>query len=566
MHRPADVPEKLLGEPVWIPGEASGYEFLPQARFWLWGLLALGVLTRSVRYFQRFPLWEDECFVCVSVFKRGFRELLQPLDYHQVAPWLFLWLQKAVTIVLGFNELALRLVPFVAALASLFLFAHLVSRLLRGPAHLLCVAFFAVSYPGVRYAAEAKPYGTDLFVSLVLIVLFVEWLRRPGRRRWLLALIAWCPVALGMSYPAVFTVGGISLIWLAVLVRRRLGGVWGWWAGFNVAAGLSLAAVFFLVVRRQMGAELGFMSDSWNNAFPPRGSVVAFVKWVVLTHTGSLLAHPAGSDNGGSIVTALLVPIGIGVFLRRREPTAPSLLLVPLTLHFATAALRRYPYGGHVKFSMYGAPMISLFFGVGLAALLALDLRQGKKADFARNLRIALVLAVVMGVGLISRDLLCPYKLQCDQQARAFAQWFWDSASFEDRAVDIRDELGCEFSVGTWRDLSWSAMYLANKYIYSRPPAVALPRPAGIPEPSRKVLRCVLYRDSRKDFDQEAFDRWLARMKQDRAYLGMDVYPFVRMRKHGHRIGTIDYVEIYKFELPPGDPGPAPVRGSTSTQ
>ena len=52
------------------------------------------------------------------------------------------------------------------------------------------------------------------------------------------------------------------------------------------------------------------------------------------------------------------------MFLRRREPLAPLLLLVPLALHFAAAALHRYPYGGHVKFSMYVAPMIYLFFGV----------------------------------------------------------------------------------------------------------------------------------------------------------------------------------------------------------
>ena len=412
MNRPADAPESLLGDPVWIPKESAEQELFPDSQRWIWGFLVLGILVRSVRYFERFPLWEDECFVCVSIFKRGFRELLHPLDYHQVAPGLFLWLQKAVTLVFGFNELALRLVPYVCGIASLFLFSHLVSRLVRGPARLFCVAFFAVSYPGVRYAAEAKPYGTDLFVSLVLVVLLVEWLRRPAQRKWLLTLIVWCPLALGMSYPAVFTVGGVSLILLVVAVRHRLRGVWPWWIGFNAAAAVSLAAVFFLVIRPQSGAELGFMSGYWDKAFPPLGSVVAFAKWMVLTHTGSLLAHPAGSDNAGSILTTILVIIGIGVFVRRKELTVPLLFLAPLALHFAAAALKRYPYGGHVKFSMYVAPMIYLFFGIGIAALLGLDLRKDKRADFVRNLRIVLILAVVMGAGKISCDLLFPYKMK----------------------------------------------------------------------------------------------------------------------------------------------------------
>jgi hypothetical protein len=550
MTRPADARENLLGDPVWIPEESAERELFPSSQRWMWGFLALGILTRSTRYFLRFPLWEDECFLCVSVFKRGFRELLNPLDYHQVAPVLFLWLQKAVTIVFGFNELALRLVPFACSIASLFLFYHLVCRLVRGPARLFCMAFFAASYPGVRYAAEAKPYGTDLFVSLVLVVLLVEWLRRPAQRKWLLALIVWCPVAIGMSFPAVFTIGGVSFILLVVMIRRRLRGVWIWWVGFNAAAVAGLACVFLLVIRRQMGAELGFMSGYWDNAFPPLGSVVAFAKWVFLTHVGSLLAHPAGSDNAGSILTTILVVIGIGVFIRRKELTVPLLFLSPLALHFAAAALKRYPYGGHVKFSMYVAPMIYLFFGVGIAALLGLDLRKDKRADFVRNLRIVLILAVVMGAGAISRDLLFPYKMKFDQQARAFARWFWTSANFEDQAVDIKDDLGYEFSQGTWHELSWSAMYLTNKYIYGHEPVVSLPRPAGMPQPQPKVLRCVLYKDSRRDFDQPAFDQWLAQMKKDHTYLGRDVYPFMRTDKHRHRILTIDYVEIYEFDLP----------------
>jgi hypothetical protein len=317
----------------------------------------------------------------------------------------------------------------------------------------------------------------------------------------------------------------------------------------SAGAAVSLAAVFFLVIRSQMNAELGFMSDCWNGAFPPLGSVVAFVKWVVLTHVGSLLAHPAGSDNAGSLLTAVLVLIGIGVFVRRRKPTAPLLLLAPLALHFAAAALKHYPYGGHVKFSMYVAPMIYVLFGVGIAALLALDLRKGKTADFVRNLRIVLILAVVFGVAATSRDLLYPRKTKSDQQARAFARWFWPSANFEDQAVDIKDDLGYEFSRATWHELSWSAMYLANKYIYNREPAVSLPRPAGMPRP-QKVLHCVLYKDSRRDFDQPAFDRWLVQMKKDHSYLGRDVYPSVRWDKHERRIVTIDYLEIYQFTLP----------------
>src|SRR5690606_20097126 len=109
----------------------------------------------------------DECFLCVNFIDRSFAELLDPLTYHQVAPPLFLWVERASVLLLGYSEWSLRLVPFAASVASLFLFRRFAGRILGGPALLLAFAIFAVAYPGIRYAAEAKQYATDLLAALV---------------------------------------------------------------------------------------------------------------------------------------------------------------------------------------------------------------------------------------------------------------------------------------------------------------------------------------------------------------------------------------------------------------
>src|SRR5262249_14774454 len=150
----------------------------------LWALLLVGLAARLVRYLVCFPLWEDECFLACNLIDRGYLELLEPLDYHQVCPVLFLWAEATVVRLLGFNEYALRLLPLVLSIAGLFLFYHVAARLLRGWALVFAVGCFAVSYPMIRYAAEAKPYGSDLFLGLVQITLVVEWRRRPDRTRW----------------------------------------------------------------------------------------------------------------------------------------------------------------------------------------------------------------------------------------------------------------------------------------------------------------------------------------------------------------------------------------------
>ncbi len=146
---------------------------------WLAFFVLLGLFARVMRYALRFPLWDDESFLCVNFIGRSYAELLRPLDFHQVAPILFLWIERTVVRIFGFSELALRLVPFACSIASVLLFRRTASRLLSGLGLLLAVAIFAVSYPGIRYAAEAKQYGTDLFVSLGLMYLTVEWLVPP---------------------------------------------------------------------------------------------------------------------------------------------------------------------------------------------------------------------------------------------------------------------------------------------------------------------------------------------------------------------------------------------------
>ena len=219
----AQAPGPRRGNLAAAAGRLSGKQLaLPPAEaWWLWTFLAIGLTLRLVRYLLRFPLWEDEAMLSANFLDRGYRELLQPLNYCQVAPPLFLWGQLAVVRLLGFSEWTLRLVPFLAGMASLLLFRHVAGRLLRGTALVLAVAIFAVSFPMTRYAAEAKPYGCDLCLALVMLALAVEWLRRPDQSRWFWALAVLVGPAVGYSFPAMFVAGGISLVSGYVLWKER---------------------------------------------------------------------------------------------------------------------------------------------------------------------------------------------------------------------------------------------------------------------------------------------------------------------------------------------------------
>ena len=148
-----------------------------------WAFVGLGVLLRVVRYLMDYPLWWDEAFLAVNFIRRGYLDLLRPLDYSQVCPILFLWIELTVVKLAGFSEWSLRLFPLACAGASVVVFRHVAGRVVRGVPLLLAVGIFAVSFHPIRHAADVKPYASDLLVALVLLVPVFAWLARPGPDR-----------------------------------------------------------------------------------------------------------------------------------------------------------------------------------------------------------------------------------------------------------------------------------------------------------------------------------------------------------------------------------------------
>lgn len=541
---------------------------------WIIAFVLLGLFARCVRYFLRFPLWEDECFLCVNLMDRDFRGLMGPLTFRQVAPLLFLWMQLAVIKVLGFNELSLRLMPFLAGLGNIILFWRLACRCLDGVPRLLAVAIFSVTYATIRYSAEAKPYGVDLFVALVLITFLMNWLQDPGRTRWLWVLAAAIPVAIGMSYGAVMLGGGLCLTIAWVIWRQRR-----WesvlpWAAYTGAMLLAFGGFYLMSIHTQEASDLAAMREMWKEHFPPFNGEVGwlqntadFAYWMLHTHTGDILAYPAGGSPFQSSLSSLCWVAALIALLRRKQGTVLVMCLAPLAVTFVAALLRRFPYGGHVRLNLYMAPFMCLLIGYGLTMLLAFGTRWGWRIQAylaganreevllgfvgGRGWRptpwlmtVLVILALVGGFTSI-RDLSGPYKNISDERARAFAEWFWYNNEHDSEVVCVKTDLGLDFSPDTYRELCYSAEYLCNQRIYS--PRRSKGEPIHLERVSAThPLRCVLYRCPSYSFDDQAFHAWLDEMQQTYELVGHETYPEVRLKNTGAIIG-VDYLEIYRF-------------------
>lgn len=465
------------------------------------GFVALGIAARLARYVVDFPLWGDELLLTGNFLDRGFAELARPLDNHQVAPVLFLWIELAATKLFGLNEFALRLFPLLCGIGALLLFARLAWRLAPGLPSVLAVAIFACATYTIRHSTEVKPYATDACVSLVLLSLAEMWFRSPRRVAWLWTFAAFAPLAVALSYPAIFVIGGLSaaIAWQLARTRQRRG--WAAFVAVNLVAAVSFLALLKAATGPQFAAEREVMQDYWRDAFPPVASPLRLPGWFVRIHAGEMFAYPAGGENGGGAPTFALFVVGLALFIKRGDRVVSVTTLAVLTLAFVAAALGRYPYGGHPRLMQYVAPLICLVAGYGAAGCL-----DAFGHPRLRRATIVVLLALAAGLGgvLMARDVTHPYRDEHERIWRETARRFWrEQSRGAARVVLAPRELEGELFPKQGTGIHHLACRIYERiYRPASRSAVADGRP----------LRYVVYHNSTDRIDVERWDAWLREM------------------------------------------------------
>ena len=326
----------------------------------------------------------------------------------QVAPIGFLWIELAAVRLFGFSEWSLRLFPLLSGIGSLFVFRHLASRLLAGVPLVLAVGCLAVAKAPIGLSANVKPYATDLFVAVTLVTLAVEWLRRPERTIWLWSLAAVIPLALTLSYPAVFVGGAVSLGLFRPVYRSPRHNTWFAYLAFNFLLCAAFAGMLSIGTGPEFSQTQAFMNDYWTafGGFPPVAQPMHLVTWLIEVHLGDkIFCIPYGAENGGGLVSLICGGVAAIVMYRRGQQPVLSIFLAMFGLAFVAGSLQRYPYGGHNRLMQFLVPGICVTTGLAIAALLTRVSRDRLRQTLTAGMMLILVL---FGAGVCARDCLSP--------------------------------------------------------------------------------------------------------------------------------------------------------------
>jgi hypothetical protein len=329
-------------------------------------LVLLGAVLRIYQYAADRSLWLDEAALAHNIIQRGFGHLAAPLDFAQLAPLGFLWLEKCAVLLLGSSEYALRLLPLLASLAALVRFALVARRIRPDVAAPFALLLFATAPQLIYFASETKQYAFDTAGALAIVLMALEARERglSGRRAVVFGvaggLLPW------FTQPSVFVLAAAAAYllftgphtgrtrtltaYVPMLALWTIGAALAAWHGLH-----SLAP-----------GDAAYLRTFWHPAFlPVQSGVAASLQWISDLARGAFQWHFA--PRLPWVALALFV-LG-AVYFALRVRALLVLVLGPIVFALAASALHLYPVFS--RLTLFVAPSLFLTVGAGAALLLA---------------------------------------------------------------------------------------------------------------------------------------------------------------------------------------------------
>ena len=340
-------------------------------------LIFLGIFYRFYIQFFSWSYNGDEVNLGLGILNRSWESLFTPLENMQTAPPLFLFLQKAISLIAK-PFISLKILSFVTSCVSLFFFARLL-KYFSPFLQILLLAMFCFSPFIISNSLTLKQYSFDLMLGLVAVNYFVE----PRRSyKTFLFFSFFCL----LSNIGLFFCAAIAIFCFSQFYFERNN--FDLWKRFERIFPFLLAPipylVFFLWFMQQPGAEnmRNYMVGYWSDAFMPLD--ISFFRWVAIQGKVIMIFFLSTYWMIG-IPLLILLLLGIFFIFKNRQLISRNRILRIICIYILTAlvhlllsALKLYPFSD--RLFLYLAPGVYLILGYGIQE----SLKMFRKKNYSK--------------------------------------------------------------------------------------------------------------------------------------------------------------------------------------
>lgn len=321
-----------------------------------WGITAIiaGFSFRLLLYYWNDSLFRDESYLLLDIINKPFAHLIGG-DDCATDPFPFLWALKLMYIVVGSSEFYFRLIPLMAGICSLILYYFLACKTLKNRYGIIASTWvFAVAYNEILYSVLTKHYSLDVLVATILIYVFYPVITKPLRPQAILLLTLTGIIAIPISYPAIFIIGGISI---GLFINFRKIHI-KYTIFFTGITSLTFLVLYLYVIKNQINPYMyGFFEDG----FAPHTFDLWYLKAALRPFDGIL-----GRIRYLQPLLLIICIIGLN-YIRKNEFVWAFTLIFPLILVLIASGLHMYPF--EPRLLLFITPNLLLLFGYGVGRL-----------------------------------------------------------------------------------------------------------------------------------------------------------------------------------------------------
>jgi hypothetical protein len=335
-------------------------------------LLIAGVALSLSQFLYNRSLWVDEAMLTLNIIEKNNIELLSPLDFNQVAPILFLQIEKLFSTLLPNTEYGLRLFPLLCFWAAGYFFYKIIKKQLHsGYEIILALSFFVLNREFIAYSSEVKQYMTDVFVLLTIFYLLMKNYRKEKTQYYVLGIAGAVSIFLSNVAPIILFTAGIYLFYtdFFVLKRKRILPLF---IVFAVWLGI-FGMYYYYFIYEHPSQE--FMVGYWlPSAFLPHNSWGEFWKFITLKRAvllGALFYRNGVVQPFEPIVQLIFLLTflaGMLSLILKKRTGIIILTCTPLVLHVFLSAFQLYPFD--LRLVLYILPGIIIICSIGFIFIL----------------------------------------------------------------------------------------------------------------------------------------------------------------------------------------------------
>ena len=337
-------------------------------------VILVGTALRLIAYLSARSLWLDEAMLANNIVGRTFGALLGPLAESQSAPWLFLFGERAATLVAGPNELALRLLPLAAGIALPYVAWVTGRQILDDSTGVVAAVITALSPLLLYYSNELKPYGIDGLLSVSLVLLTLRVLDDTSQSgRWVVLLAAGVG-GLWAAFPSALVLAACWCALASSADARRSRHARLMLPLSVVIWGAAFAAPYFLVIRAAANDAFltTFFADRFLIPWHPGALTSVWRLWQdvatdVFMGRDSVARVPQRAQLALSVAILALCALGAREVGRKRGAPGVLLLFGPMVVGLLASMLRLYPLT--VRLWTFSAPLWGLLVAAGVSSL-----------------------------------------------------------------------------------------------------------------------------------------------------------------------------------------------------